>query len=71
MALRQDFGAKILAGSLCTLLNELDSPHFDECGSSPNRVYALEALKPILGRCLLRIRRCLDNNLTRALAVIR
>jgi hypothetical protein len=61
LALQQDFGAKILADNLCTLLSKLDDPHEDECDSHPNRVYALGALKPILGACLLRIRRCLDE----------
>ncbi|MFM0674593.1 IS4 family transposase [Paraburkholderia sediminicola] len=69
LALQQDFGAKILADNLCTLLSELDSSHDDEKASRPNRVYALGALKPILGACLLRIRRCLDN-LIQVLAVI-
>lgn len=61
LALQQDFGAKILADNLCTLLSELHKPHADVCTTRPNRVYALGALKPILGACLLRIRRCLDN----------
>ena len=69
LALQQDFGAKILADNLCTLLSDLDLPHDDDCVSRPNRVYAMGALKPILGACLLRIRPCLDD-LTRVLAVI-
>ena len=69
LALQQDFGAKILADNLCTLLSDLDLPHDDECISRPNRVYALGARKPILGACLLRVRHCLDD-LARVLAVI-
>ncbi|MFM0390166.1 transposase, partial [Paraburkholderia dipogonis] len=61
LALQQDFGAKILADNLCTLLSDLDAPHDDRHASRPNRVYALGALKPILGACLLRIGRCLDG----------
>lgn len=61
LALQQDFGAKILADNLCTLLSELDASHDLERASRPNRVYALGALKPILGACLLRVRRCLDS----------
>ena len=61
LALQQDFGAKILADNLCTLLSDLDAPHDDGRASRPNRVYALGALKPILGACLLRIRCCLDS----------
>jgi hypothetical protein len=70
-ALQQDFGAQILADTLCTLLSDLDSSHDDACASRPDCVYALGALKPILGAvsCLLRIRRCLGN-LSRVLAVI-
>jgi hypothetical protein len=52
------------------LLSDLDLPRDDECVSRPNRVYAIGALKPIPGACLLRIRRCLDD-LSRVLAVIR
>jgi hypothetical protein len=70
LALQQDFGAKILADNLCTLLGDLDAPHDDEKASRPNRVYALGALKPILGACLLRVRRCLED-LPQLLAVIR
>ncbi|SHL25279.1 hypothetical protein SAMN05192548_10944, partial [Paraburkholderia terricola] len=47
--------------NLCTLLSDLDAPHDDRHASRPNRVYALGALKPILGACLLRIQRCLDG----------
>jgi hypothetical protein len=61
LALQQDFGAKILADNLCTLLSDLDEPHDDARASRPNRVYALGALKPILGACMLRIRRCLES----------
>jgi hypothetical protein len=61
LALQQDFGAKILADNLCTLLSDLDAPHEDRSASRPNRVYALGALKPILGACLLRLRRALDR----------
>ena len=61
LALQQDFGAKILADNLCTLLSDLDAPHDDRQVSRPNRVYALGALKPILSACLLRIERCLDS----------
>lgn len=70
LALQQDFGAKILADNLCTLLSELDAPHDDVCTSRPNRVYALGALKPIPGACLPRIRPCLDS-LAGVLEVIR
>ncbi|MFM0088870.1 transposase [Paraburkholderia sediminicola] len=69
LALQQDFGAKILTDNLCTLLSDLDAPHDEECASRPNRVYALGALKPILGACLLRVRRCL-HSLVGVLAVI-
>ncbi|CAN7551429.1 IS4 family transposase [Paraburkholderia sp. SIMBA_054] len=69
LALQQDFGAKILADNLCTLLSDLDAPHDGQCASRPNRVYALGALKPLLGPCLLRIRHCLEN-LIPVLAVI-
>jgi Transposase DDE domain len=69
LALQQDFGAKILTDNLCTLLSELDAPHDEACASHPNRVYALGALKPILGACLLRVRRCL-HSLVGVLAVI-
>ena len=61
LALQQDFGAKILADNLCTLLSDLDVSHDGERASRPNRVYALGALKPILGACLLRIQHCLDS----------
>ena len=61
LALQQDFGAKILADNLCTLLSDLDASHDDACASRANRVYALGALKPILGACLLRIRHCLES----------
>lgn len=61
LALQQDFGAKILADNLCTLLSDLDEPHDDGRASRPNRVYALGALKPILAACLLRIGRCLKR----------
>jgi hypothetical protein len=47
LALQQDFGAKILADNLYTLLSDLDLPRDDECVSRPNRVYAIGALKPI------------------------
>jgi hypothetical protein len=70
LALQQDFGAKILADNLYTLLSELDAPHDGERVSRPNRVYALGALKPILGGCLLRAQRCLDA-LGAVLTVIR
>ncbi|WP_133661257.1 IS4 family transposase [Paraburkholderia sp. BL10I2N1] len=69
LALQQDLGAKILADNLCTLLSDLDASHDDECASRPNRVYALGALKPILGACLLRVRHCLDG-LATVLALI-
>ncbi|HEX3637529.1 MAG TPA: hypothetical protein VHV99_18970 [Paraburkholderia sp.] len=69
LALQQDLGAKILIDNLCTLLSELDAPHDEECASRPNRVYAPGALKPILGACLLRVRRCLPS-LVGVLAVI-
>jgi Transposase DDE domain len=69
LALQQDFGAKILADNLCTLLSDLDTPHDERQASRPNRVYALGALKPILGACLLRVRRCL-NTLATVLALI-
>ncbi|MDR3454579.1 MAG: IS4 family transposase, partial [Rhodoferax sp.] len=61
LALQQDFGAKILTDNLCTLLSDLDASHEDRRASSPNRTYALGALKPILGACLLRMRRCLGR----------
>jgi hypothetical protein len=61
LALQQDFGAKTVADNLCTLISELDAPPVDERASRPNRLYALGALKPILGGCLLRIGRCLDR----------
>lgn len=61
LALQQDFGAKILADNLCTLLSDLDASHDGEQAGRPNRVYALGALKPILGACILRVRRCMDN----------
>ncbi|WP_260854132.1 transposase [Paraburkholderia sp. BCC1886] len=70
LALQQDFGAKILADNLCALLIDLDVSHDDACASRPNRVYALGALKPILGGFLLRIRRCLES-LAGVLDVIR
>ena len=69
LALQQDFGAKILADNLCTLPSDLDLPHDDDGISRPNRVYAMGALKPILGACLLRVRHCLDD-LARVIAVI-
>jgi hypothetical protein len=59
LALQQDFGAKIVADNLCTLLADLSAPDDDAPDSRPNRIYALGALKPILGACLLRITRCL------------
>lgn len=61
LALQQDFGAKTVADNLCTLLSELDAPGEDERASRPNRLYALGALKSILGECLLRIGQCLDR----------
>lgn len=61
LALQQDFGAKTVADNLCTLLNDLDDPAKDDHISHPNRLYALGALKPILGACLLRIERCLNR----------
>ncbi|MCP3721474.1 IS4 family transposase, partial [Paraburkholderia sp. CNPSo 3281] len=61
LALQQDFGAKILADNLCTLLSDLDAPHEEALTSRPNRIYALGALRPILAGCLLRIQRCLDS----------
>ena len=61
LALQQDFGAKTVADNLCTLLNDLDDPARDDHTSHPNRLYALGALKPILGACLLRIERCLHR----------
>lgn len=70
LALQQDFGAKILADNLYTLLSDLDAPPDSGHTSRPNRVYAQGALKPILGACLLRIRRYLDC-LAGALEVIR
>ncbi|MGQ7936768.1 transposase [Paraburkholderia sp. D1E] len=61
LALQQDFGAKTVADNLCTLLSDLDDAHHDdEPASRPDRVYALGALKPILGACLLRIEHCLN-----------
>jgi hypothetical protein len=69
LALQQDFGAKILADNLCTLLCDLDAPREEELNSCPNRLYALGALKPILSGCLLRIARCLAS-LPAVLAVI-
>ncbi|MFM0610265.1 transposase [Paraburkholderia sediminicola] len=69
LALQQDFGAKILAYNLRTLLNDLGTSHEYTCARRPNRVYALGALKSILGACLLRIRRFLDR-LAAGLAVI-
>lgn len=70
LALQQDFGAKILADNLCTLLSELDVPRENQRASRPNRAYALGTLKSILGPCLLRIRRCLKE-LATVLALIR
>jgi hypothetical protein len=61
LALQQDFGAKTVADNLCTLLSELDTPAEQERVSRPNRLYALGALRPILGGCLLRIEPCLDR----------
>ncbi|MFT0174583.1 transposase [Paraburkholderia mimosarum] len=69
LALQQDFGAKILADNLCTLLSDLDVPREEALDSRPNRLYALGALKPILSGCLPRIARCLER-LPAVLAVI-
>jgi hypothetical protein len=61
LALQQDFGAKMVADNLCTLLSEIDEPLDDEPASHPNRLYAIGALKPILGGCLLRVGLCLGK----------
>lgn len=49
LVLQQDFGAKILADNLCTLLSDLDVAGEDVRRSLPKRLYALGALKPIFG----------------------
>jgi len=61
LALQQDFGARVLADNLHTLLADLASPGEPASFSRPNRVYALGALRPILAGCLLGMRRLLKQ----------
>jgi hypothetical protein len=61
LALQQDFGARILADNLHTLLVDMADPDMDSTTSRPNRLYALGVLKPVLAPSLLQLARYIQK----------
>ncbi len=61
LALQQDFGARILADNLHTLLVDMADPDMDCATSRPNRLYALGVLKPVLAPSLLQLERYIQK----------